>query len=67
MLSRAWEGLKQAPRAILFCEDPTIIGAPFFVMQRRSGFVIPNRRPLPPGIKQTPRPFARCRRALSTL
>jgi aminoglycoside phosphotransferase (APT) family kinase protein len=57
VLSRAWEGLNQAPRAILFCEDPSIIGAPFFVMQRRSGFVIPNRRPLPPGITQTPETF----------
>ncbi len=57
VLSRAWEGLSQAPRAILFCEDPAIIGAPFFVMQRRSGFVIPNRRPLPPGITTTPETF----------
>ena len=50
VLSRLWEAFEQAPRAILFSEDPSIIGAPFFVMQRRSGFVIPNRRPLPPGI-----------------
>ena len=30
--------LRAAPRAILLCEDTSIIGAPFFVMQRREGF-----------------------------
>jgi aminoglycoside phosphotransferase (APT) family kinase protein len=59
VLSRLWEGFQQAPRAILFCDDPAIIGAPFFVMERRSGFVIPNRRPLPPGITTTPETFRR--------
>jgi aminoglycoside phosphotransferase (APT) family kinase protein len=59
VLSRLWEGFQQAPRAILFCDDPSIIGAPFFVMQRRSGFVIPNRRPLPPGIATDPDTFRR--------
>ncbi|MGA2410308.1 MAG: phosphotransferase family protein [Candidatus Binataceae bacterium] len=57
VLSRIWEGFGAAPRAILLCEDPSIIGAPFFVMQRRSGFVIPNRRPLDPGIRQDPATF----------
>ena len=57
VLSRLWEGFEQAPRAILFSDDSSIIGAPFFVMQRRSGFVIPNRRPLPPGIATDPTTF----------
>jgi aminoglycoside phosphotransferase (APT) family kinase protein len=57
VLSRLWESYAQAPRAILFCDDPSIIGAPFFVMQRRSGFVIPNRRPLPTGITTDPQTF----------
>src|SRR5579864_944733 len=57
VLSRLWEGYESAPRAILFCEDPSIIGAPFFIMQRRSGFVIPNRRPLPPGITTDAKTF----------
>jgi aminoglycoside phosphotransferase (APT) family kinase protein len=52
VLSRLWEVYEPAPRAILLCEDKEIIGAPFFVMQRRSGFVVPNRRPLPEGITQ---------------
>ncbi len=67
VLSRLWEAYEPAPRAILLCEDKEIVGAPFFVMQRRSGFVVPNRRPLPDGITQTPADLPReCRRALST-
>jgi aminoglycoside phosphotransferase (APT) family kinase protein len=57
VLSRLWEGFAQAPRAILFCDDSAIIGAPFFVMQRRSGFVIPNRRPLDAGIRTDAKTF----------
>lgn len=34
-----------APAPQLYCEDPTVIGAPFFVMERRRGIVI--RRALP--------------------
>lgn len=34
-----------APRAFLFCEDPEVIGANFFVMERREGIVV--RRHLP--------------------
>ncbi len=34
-----------APRALLFCEDPEVVGAPFFVMERRRGVVI--RRGIP--------------------
>jgi len=55
VLSRLWEGFARAPHAILFCDDPGIIGAPFFVMERKSGFTIPNRRPLDPEIKTDPR------------
>jgi aminoglycoside phosphotransferase (APT) family kinase protein len=35
-----------APRAYLLCEDPSVIGAIFFVMERRHGLVL--RRELPP-------------------
>ncbi|HEU4391434.1 MAG TPA: phosphotransferase family protein [Blastocatellia bacterium] len=34
-----------APRPYLLCEDPSIIGSPFYVMERRRGLVI--RRDLP--------------------
>lgn len=59
VLSRLWESFPAAPRAILFSDDPAIIGASFFVMERRRGFVIPNRRPLPPGIATDPATFQR--------
>ena len=35
-----------APRAFLYCEDAGVIGAPFFVMQRRRGVVV--RQTIPP-------------------
>ena len=35
-----------APRAYAYCEDPALIGAPFFVMERRRGTVV--RRAIPP-------------------
>ncbi len=57
VLSRLWEACEPAPRAILLCEDKEIIGAPFFVMQRRSGFVVPNRRPLDAGHHANPATF----------
>ncbi|MBF6561017.1 MAG: phosphotransferase family protein [Candidatus Binataceae bacterium] len=57
VLSRIWAAYPPAPRAIVMCDDPSIIGAPFFVMERRSGFVVPNRSPLPSGIRQTPAVF----------
>ncbi|MFO7565773.1 MAG: phosphotransferase family protein [Enhygromyxa sp.] len=37
-----------APRPLAYCEDPTILGAPFYLMQRRRGIVI--RRQLPRGM-----------------
>ncbi len=54
VLSRLWEAFGAAPRAILLCEDPAIIGAPFFVMERRKGEVIKNRQPLPPDLDARP-------------
>lgn len=46
VLSVLHEGFPPAPRALLFCDDETIIGATFFVMERRRGVVV--RRRLPP-------------------
>ncbi len=42
-----------APRAYLFCADPEVIGAPFFVMERRSGVVVRER--LPAAFEAAPR------------
>jgi aminoglycoside phosphotransferase (APT) family kinase protein len=41
-----------APRVFVLCEDPAVIGAPFFVMERRHGVVV--RREIPPTITDTP-------------
>jgi aminoglycoside phosphotransferase (APT) family kinase protein len=47
VLSRLWRAFPKAPRAYHFCEDSTIMGKPFFVMERRHGHVI--RDQWPPG------------------
>src|SRR6516165_2851950 len=54
VLSRLWQAFQPAPRAVVLCEDPSIVGAPFFVMERRAGILIKNRRPLPPEIPNDP-------------
>ncbi len=45
VLSVLHQAFPYAPRAFLFCEDKDIIGAPFFVMERRHGVVV--RRTIP--------------------
>lgn len=39
-LSKLWQGFDKAPRAFVLCEDESLIGAPFFVMERRRGVVV---------------------------
>ena len=36
------------PRPVVLCEDPAVIGVPFYVMERQPGFVV--RETLPPAI-----------------
>jgi aminoglycoside phosphotransferase (APT) family kinase protein len=45
VLSCLYKGYPPAPRAYVFCEDTSVMGAPFFVMERRSGVVV--RRTIP--------------------
>lgn len=45
VLSRLHEVYEPAPRSFLLCEDESVIGAPFLVMERRYGLVV--RRHLP--------------------
>ncbi|MDX1545354.1 MAG: phosphotransferase family protein [Rhodothermales bacterium] len=45
VLSRLWTAYPPAPRAFVFCDDEDVIGAPFFVMERREGVVV--RKTLP--------------------
>src|SRR5439155_1436980 len=35
----------RAPRPVLLCEDPDVIGAPFYLMERVDGLVIRDRLP----------------------
>jgi len=37
----------EAPPVLLLCEDPSIIGAVFFLMERRSGFILRSSVPEP--------------------
>lgn len=52
VLSVLHQAFPYAPRAYLYCQDPEIIGAPFFVMERRQGIVV--RRTLPPAYSHLP-------------
>jgi aminoglycoside phosphotransferase (APT) family kinase protein len=45
VLSRLADHLPTAPRAYLLCEDPSVIGATFIVMERRRGLVIRGEVP----------------------
>jgi aminoglycoside phosphotransferase (APT) family kinase protein len=40
VLSRLWRHFDRAPRAYVFCDEPAVLGADFFVMERRRGEVI---------------------------
>ncbi len=45
VLSRLWKSYPLAPRAITYCGDESVIGAGFFVMERRSGIVVKDQVP----------------------
>lgn len=45
VLSRLWRAYGLAPRAYHYCADPSIMGKPFFVMERRRGHVIREEWP----------------------
>jgi aminoglycoside phosphotransferase (APT) family kinase protein len=51
ILSRLWQGFTPAPRAMLFCDDAAVIGAPFYIMERRKGAVVTLRQPFPPPLR----------------
>jgi aminoglycoside phosphotransferase (APT) family kinase protein len=52
VLSVLYRAFPLAPRAFLFCEDSSVIGAPFFVMERRRGIVV--RRSIPDEFANAP-------------
>jgi aminoglycoside phosphotransferase (APT) family kinase protein len=52
VLSRLCEVYTPAPRPYCHCADDSILGAPFYVMERRRGVIL--RRTLPPGLHLDP-------------
>jgi aminoglycoside phosphotransferase (APT) family kinase protein len=52
VLSRLWTVYPKAPRALLHCDDPAVIGAPFYLMERKTGIVLRHQKP-PAGIDLT--------------
>jgi len=50
VLSRLWAHFDRAPRAYVFCDDHAVLGADFFVMERRRGEVV--RTALPASMRQ---------------
>jgi aminoglycoside phosphotransferase (APT) family kinase protein len=57
ILSRLWQRFPLAPRAIHFCGERSVLGAPFLIMEYRPGLVIggslPVDRPLSPGERKS--------------
>ncbi|MGI9336539.1 MAG: phosphotransferase family protein [Gammaproteobacteria bacterium] len=45
VLSRLWEAFPLAPKARLLCEDESIIGAAFLLMEYREGLIVRDRLP----------------------
>ena len=45
VLSQLWGAYPKAPRSYHFCSDPEVLGKPFFVMERRRGWVIRDQWP----------------------
>ncbi len=54
VLSRLWQVFDKAPRAVAICEDTSVIGAPFFLMERKPGLVIRGEVPVELGAGADP-------------
>lgn len=52
ILSGLYPGYGKVPRPLLFCDDPNVLDAPFYVMQRVKGVILRNR--VPPQLDLTP-------------
>ena len=61
-LSALWPVFPPAPRPFLFCEDASVLGAPFFVMERRRGLAI--RKEMPPQYRDRPDLYRRLSEAM---
>ena len=58
VLSRLWTVYPKAPRALLHCEDPGVIGAPFYVMERVRGVILRQQK-APAGMDLNPQTMRR--------
>jgi aminoglycoside phosphotransferase (APT) family kinase protein len=65
VLSALWQRYPRAPRSFLFCEDESILGAPFHVMERRHGVVV--RRSLPADFDTDQAPGQMCEALIDAL
>jgi aminoglycoside phosphotransferase (APT) family kinase protein len=45
ILSGLWRKFPLAPKSIVFCDDTTVLGAPFFIMEYKAGLVIGGEMP----------------------
>jgi aminoglycoside phosphotransferase (APT) family kinase protein len=52
VLSRLSAVYAAAPKPLAFCEDESVLGAPFYLMERRRGVIL--RQKLPPGVDLSP-------------
>jgi aminoglycoside phosphotransferase (APT) family kinase protein len=52
VLSKLHQVYPVAPRPLAYCPNETILGAPFYIMERRQGIIL--RRNLPPGLSLDP-------------
>jgi aminoglycoside phosphotransferase (APT) family kinase protein len=62
VLSVLHKAFPYAPQAYLYCDDPDVIGAPFFLMERRHGIVV--RRSMPDALADVPEAGRRMSEAL---
>ncbi|HYO12679.1 MAG TPA: phosphotransferase family protein [Thermoanaerobaculia bacterium] len=53
VLSRLHAAYPKAPRAFLQCDDPSVIGAPFYLMDRVRGVILRHQKP-PVGVELPP-------------
>ena len=53
VLSRLYAVYPKAPRALLHCDDPQVIGAPFYIMERVRGVILRHQK-APAGIVLDP-------------
>jgi aminoglycoside phosphotransferase (APT) family kinase protein len=53
VLSRLYATYPKAPRALLHCDDPEVIGAPFYIMERVRGIIL-RRKEAPAGLDLPP-------------